>query len=341
MWNDRRVRAVLYQVLTASAVALVIAYLVSNTVDNLTRRAIGTGFDFLALEAGFAIGEHLIPYSAASTYGRAFIVGILNTLKVALIGIVLASLIGMVIGIARLSGNWLMRQLAGIYVETVRNVPLLLQLFFWYAVITETLPAARAALNPLPGVFLSNRGLFLPVPVFESFHLAVAGALVVGCVAAWAWRRRAAGREARTGRPVPKFFATTGLILIPPIVIFLLGGAPLSLDMPALRGFNFAGGTEISPEFAALLMGLVIYTAGFIAEIVRGGILAVPRGQTEAALAVAIGYPDLVSIANTTLNQTGQAIEAIAVIMAVYLTISLVISLFMNLYNRRIRLVER
>ena len=279
---------------------------------NLEERRIASGFGFLNREAGFEIGESaFLRYGAADSYLRALFVGLTNTLLVAAIGVVLATILGTFIGLCRLSKNFLLRTLSGTYIEFIRNVPLLVQLFFWYAVITEGLPGAREALSPLPGVFLSNRGIFFP-----SFS-----------------------------------------------------------SVPELQGFNFAGGFAISPEFAALLVGLATYTAAFIAEIVRAGILAVDRGQNEAAhalgltraqatrlvilpqalrvivppmtsqylnltknssLAVAIGYPDLVSIANTTMNQTGQAIEGIAVIMAVYLTISLSISAFMNWYNAHV-----
>lgn len=302
-----------YQAAALAAVLTLAWYLISNTLDNLQARRIASGFAFLGREAGFEIGETtLMAYSAADTYLRALAVGLANTFAVSVAGIVLATLLGTLIGLARISTNWLVEKAAAGYVELVRNIPLLVQLFFWYAVITEALPHPREALEPLPGVFLSNRGIFFPVPG----------------------------------------------------------------SVPALQGFNFSGGAALSPEFATLLIGLVAYTAGFIAEVVRAGILSIERGQREAAyalglvraqvlrlvvlpqalrvivppltsqylnlvknssLAVAVGYPDLVSIANTTINQTGQAIEGIAIIMAVYLTISLTISAFMNWYNARLR----
>ena len=305
-------REIAYQVAAVAAVLFAIGYLVSNTLTNLEVRRIASGFGFLGREAGFEIGESFfMRYGAADSYLRALVVGLVNTLAVAAIGIVLATGLGTAIGLFRLSGNLLLRTISTAYVEFVRNVPLLVQLFFWYAMITETLPVAREALEPLPGVFLSNRGIYFPT------------------------------------------FSGT----------------------PVLQGFNFTGGAALTPEFAALLLGLATYTAGFIAEIVRAGVLAVGRGQWEAAqavgltrpqalrhvvlpqalrvivppmtsqyldltknssLAVAIGYPDLVSIANTTINQTGQAIEGIAIIMLVYLTISLTISAFMNWYNARV-----
>jgi general L-amino acid transport system permease protein len=378
--NDPRFRSVLYQVLVIGAVALVGWYLVHNTLLNLSRQNIATGFGFFNREASFAIGESLIDYTPADTYGRAFIVGILNTMKVAVIGIVLATVIGTIVGVGRLSRNWLVAKLATIYVETIRNVPVLLQLFFWYGVITETLPHPRQAANPLPGVFLSNRGFRVPLPADDPVWgwMGIALLVAIGLVVALRWW--AAKRQARTGQQFPVLLSSIGLILGLPLLVWLAGGAPTDLDMPELQGFNFRGGTSLSPEFAAILIGLVVYTAAFIAEIVRSGILAVSHGQTEAALAlglhrgqvlrlvilpqalrvivppitsqylnltknsslaVAIGYPDVVSIANTTLNQTGQAIEGVTMIMAVYLTISLAISLFMNWYNKRISLVER
>ncbi len=379
-WSNPKVRAFAYQALLIAAALGLGVFLVTNTLANLAERSIQTGFDFLDQEAGFFIGEGLISFDAANTYLRAFAVGILNTFKVAVIGIALATLLGTAVGIARLSGNWLVARLASVYVESVRNVPLLLQLFFWYAALTGALPAARQAFNPLPGVYLSNSGLTYAVPVADPAHAYMAAALAAGCAAAWIfarWARR--GREEAGGRG-PVAWPVLALVLGPPLVAFALAGAPLAWDLPEWHRFRYRGGAVITPEFMALLLGLTIYTAGFIAEIVRGGILAVDWGQTEAArslglrrslilrlvvlpqalrvivppvtsqylnltknssLAVAIGYPDLVSIANTTLNQTGQPIEAIAILMAVYLSISLSISAFMNWYNRRIALVER
>ena len=314
-WNDRRTRGLLYQAAALAGVVSVGGFLIGNTLDNLARQNIATGFGFLGREAGFGISESPIDYSAADTYLRALIVGLLNTLRVSIAGMVIATILGILIGLARLSSNWLIARFAGVYVEAIRNVPVLLQLFFWYAVVTQAFPAPRAALEPIAGVFLSNRGIAIPWP-----------------------------------------------------------GA----GIPELAGFNFQGGAVLSPELSALLIGLSVYTAAFIAETVRGGILAVPRGQSEAAralglgryrvmrhvvlpqalraivppttnqylnltknssLAVAIGYPDFVSVANTAINQTGQAIEGVALIMLAYLTVSLVISALMNWYNKRVALV--
>ena len=379
--RDARFRALVFQVVALGAVLGALAYLVSNTVTNLEARKIASGFGFLAREAGFAIGETtFIAYNAADTYLRALAVGLANTFRVALLGVVLATIVGTIVGLARLSPNWLVSRLATLYVEVLRNVPLLVQLFFWYAMISENLPGPRAALKPLPGVFLSNRGIALPTLVTESAHAWIFGAFVLGLLLAWriaVWARR---RQARTGRQFHAFWAGLAISLGLPLVVFVGAGAPFELQVPALAGFNFSGGATLTPEFAALLAGLTIYTAAFVAEIVRAGVLAVQRGQFEAAnalglhrgltmrlvvlpqalrvivppltsqylnltknssLAVAIGYPDIVSIANTAINQTGQAIEGIAIIMAVYLTISLSISAFMNWYNKRIALVER
>ncbi|NYZ12148.1 amino acid ABC transporter permease [Azospirillum sp. RWY-5-1] len=373
-------RAVVFQVLIIGAVVLLGWWLVHNTLDNLARRSIATGFGFLEREASFGIGESMIDYHPRDSYGRAFLVGVLNTLKVSVIGIIVATVIGTLVGIARLSSNWLLAKLASLYVEVVRNVPPLLQLFVWYAVITESMPSVREAFNPLPGVFLSQRGIKIPVPESDPVWNWMIVALLVGVAAAIAMTRWARARQARTGQPFPVGLASLGLIFGMPLLTWLVGGAPTAMDVPRVQGFNFVGGATMSPEFFAILFGLSIYTAGFIAEVVRSGIVAVNWGQTEAArslglssgntlrlvvlpqalrvivppltsqylnltknssLALAIGYPDLVSIANTTINQTGQSIEGVAMIMGTYLTISLGISLFMNWYNKRIALVER
>jgi general L-amino acid transport system permease protein len=379
--NAPRLRALVYQA-SALGVALFIAwYLVSNTLANLEERNIASGFAFLGSEAGFAIGEtSFLSHSAADTYLRALAVGVANTFRVALIGIVAATVLGMLIGLAKLSRNWLLAKLAGGYVEFIRNVPLLLQLFFWYVLITEYLPLPRAALEPLPGIYLSNRGIFFPVVLTHHAHYWMVVALVAGIVAAFCFTRWAARRRTLTGRAWPVLEIAFALVLLPPALAYLALGSSIEFDVPRLSGFNFSGGMTLTPEFAALTGGLVIYTAAFIAEIVRAGILAIPHGQFEAAyalglrrrlamrlvvlpqalrvivppltgqylnltknssLAVAIGYPDLVSIANTTINQTGQAIEGIAIIMGVYLVISLSISALMNWYNARIALRER
>ena len=379
-WRNPAVRGVLYQILFVAVVVAVGAFLVHNIVVNLRRQNIASGFSFLDREAAFGIGKSLIPYSPADTYARAFLVGLLNTLYVAGLGVVLATILGTMMGMARLSSNWLIRKLAQIYVETFRNIPLLLQLFFWWGLLREAAPAPRQAWQPLPDVFVSNRGIAFAVPYLDPAYGWMALAFLVGVVATIGILRWARRRQARSGQQFPTGRVGLGLVVGLPLAVFLICGAPLTLDRPELKGFNFAGGHAVSPEFAALLLGLVVYTGTFIAEIVRAGILAVSWGQSEAAmalglksgqrmrmivlpqalrvivppmtsqylsltksssLAVAIGYPDLVSIANTTINQTGQAVEGITMIMAVYLTISLIISALMNMYNRAVALVER
>src|SRR5690606_3927171 len=281
-WNDPGVRAVVYQVVALALVALAVWFLMSNTLNNLAVRNISTGFDFIGREAGFAIGETPIAYSPADTYGRAIWVGLLNTLRAAVLGIVLATILGTLIGVGRLSKNWLMAKVCSIYVEIMRNVPLLLQLFFWYALITENMPGPRQALNPLPGVFISNRGLKVPGPVggWLDWILAGLALAIVGTIVAAHWGKK---RQEATGRVFPLGRAALGLFIVLPVLGWLVGGASLTLDMPELKGFNFAGGLTLSPEFAALLAGLVIYTSAFIAEVVRSGIQAVNQGQWEAA----------------------------------------------------------
>ena len=379
--SDPRFRALVYQAAALGATLALGWFLVSNTLENLAERNIASGFAFLMREAGFAIGETtFFSYTPADTYLKALAVGLANTLRVAIVGIVAATVLGTLIGLARLSRNWLLARLAAGYIEFIRNVPLLVHLFFLYAVITEYLPAPRAALEPLPGFYLSNRGIFLPAPAPHPAYTWILLALIAGIVAAWSFARWAARRRATTGRRLPALEIGLALALVPPALAYLAAGVPFELDVPRLSGFNFSGGASITPEFAALAGGLILYTAAFIAEIVRAGILAIPYGQFEAAyalglrrrlalrlvvlpqalramvppltnqylnltknssLAVAIGYPDNVSIANTAINQTGQAIEGIAIIMLVYLAISLSISALMNWYNARVALKER
>jgi general L-amino acid transport system permease protein len=379
--HDPRVRAVAFQALFLAAMLALLGYLVHNTLANLEARGIATGFGFLSTEAGFGIIQTLVDYSETSSFGRTFLVGLLNTLLVSALGILLATLLGFVIGVARLSRNWLIARLADVYIEVFRNVPLLLQIFFWYFAVLRALPHPRDSLALGEAVFLNLRGLYLPRPIPEpGFGLTVGalGLAVAAALLALRWARR---RRERTGRDFPAGRIALALVLGLPGAAFLIAGAPLSWELPALAGFNFRGGITVIPELIGLLLALSVYTAAFIAEIVRAGILAVPRGQTEAAaalglgrgqilrlvvipqalrviippltsqylnllknssLATAIGYPDLVNVfAGTTLNQTGQAVEVIAMTMAVYLVISLAISLAMNWYNARIALVDR
>lgn len=378
-WSDPRLRSIVWQVLIVGVVAYCVWYLASNTARNLEIRRIATGFGFLDREAGLPIGESLIPYEPTNTYARALFIGVLNTLKVAVAGCILATILGTLLGIARLSKNWLMAKIASVYVEVARDLPLLLQLLFWYSIFSS-MPGPRQALNPIDGWFFSNRGLKFPLLEWQFAHTVAFLLFLAGAAAVWAYNRHAAKVQMDTGVRPKVWPVALGLMAAVPLLAWLVLGAPFTWDKPALRGFNFTGGGSLSPEFMALLVGLVTYSAAFIAEIVRAGILAVSTGQWEAAgalgisrgqtlrlivlpqalrviippmtsqylnitknssLAVAIGYQDIVSIANTTLNQTGQAIEGIAIIMAVYLSISLSISFFMNWYNARIALRER
>lgn len=371
---------ILYQVATLIGVALLSYYLVSNTLSNLERQSISTGFGFMEKEAAFEIGESLIQYSAADSYGRALAVGFLNTLLVSFIGITLTVILGTFLGIARLSSNWLVARISAIYIELFQDIPILLQLFFWYAFFYEILPSPRQALNLFPGVFLCNRGMIFGVPVWHSGFLYGILSFIISCFLIYFLKKWAAKRQAETGKIFPLFRVGIALALGLPLIGWWLGGAPTEMSVPQLTGFNFKGGVTISPEFTALLLGLVLYTAAFVAEVVRAGIQSVGKGQTEAArsiglrqghvlnlvilpqalrvivppltsqmlnltknssLAVAIGYPDFVSVAGTTINQTGQAIEGVALIMIVYLIFSLSTSAFMNWYNKRIALVER
>ena len=379
-WNDPVIRGWVFQIVVVGLVALLAWFLVSNTVENLQRQKIASGFHYLEREAGFEIGDTMIAYSPASTYARAILVGMLNTLKVAVLGIFLATILGTMIGVGRLSPNWLLAKVCEGYVEMFRNVPLLLWLFLIYKLISEAFPGPRQAISVLSSFFLSNRGLYFPVPLADPIHQWMGIALLAGIVAAFVVKRWAKKRQDATGQPFPIVWASFGLVLGLPILVWLLGGAPHHMSWPELKGFNFEGGTVIQPEFTALLVGLVLYTSAFVAEIVRSGILALNKGQSEAAmaiglsrtqvmrlvllpqalriivppmtsqylnitknssLAIAIGYPDLVASVNVTINQTGQAIENILIIMAAYLSVSLSISAFMNWYNKRIALRER
>ncbi len=378
-WHDARFRSWLYQAIVLAIVVYCSWYLINNTLQNLASRNIQTGFAFLNKEAGFAIGETLIEYNLTDTYWQAIQVGLLNTLLVSVIGIILSTILGTFIGVARLSHNWLVNKLASIYVEVMRNIPLLIHLFFWYALLTEVLPGPRQALSPIDGVFLSNRGI--KVPALEGASLIwMLLAMGLALIATFALAKFAKNKQNKTGQTTPVFWISLGLFFVFPLLAFLLSGGQLNLVKPELKGFNFIHGWSFSPELAALLLGLVLYTAGFIAEIVRSGIQSVGKGQWEAgeslglskaktlrlivmpqavrvmipamsntfmnftknsSLAVAIGYPDIVSIVNTMLTQTGQAIEAVMIIMLAYFTLSMVIALLMAWYNKRMALVER
>jgi general L-amino acid transport system permease protein len=381
VWNDPAYRAMFVQVVAVLLIAALGWYVASNTIHNLEKENIASGFGFLDRAAGFAITTSLIEYTDKSSYGRAFLVGLLNTILISVLGILCATALGFVIGVARLSGNWLVAKLATAYVEIVRNTPLLLQIFFWYFAVLRALPPARQSLSAFGTIFLNIRGLYVPRPIFASGFEAVPIAFLAALLLAILLRRWARRRFERTGNLFPSGWAGLGLIVGLPLLAFAAAGFPLGWDQPKLHGFNFSGGLVIVPEFVSMLLGLTIYTASYIAEIVRAGILAVSHGQTEAAgalglsrfqtlrlviipqamrviippltsqylnltknssLGAAIAYPELVHVfMGTVLNQTGQAIETVGVGMLVYLTISLSISFGMNLYNRKMALVER
>ena len=380
-FSNPAVRAWLFQILAILAVVAVAIYLIHNTINNLSSRGITSGFAFLDRSAGFGIVQHLIDYQQGDTYGRVFVVGLLNTLLVSALCIVFASFIGFFLGLARLSDNWLLRKLSTIYIETFRNIPPLLQIFFWYFAVLRNLPGPRQAASALDMVFLSNRGLYIPSPQLGEGVLAFVLSAVIAIVLSVGLFRFNKMHQMKTGQLRRTWPTALSLIVLLPLIAHWLFGAALHWDIPQLRGFNFRGGMVLIPELAALTLALSVYTSAFIAEIIRAGIQAVPYGQHEAArslglpntvtlrqviipqalrviippltsqylnivknssLAAAIGYPDMVSLfAGTVLNQTGQAIETIAITMSVYLIISLSISLLMNIYNRRIALIER
>ncbi|PHQ26562.1 amino acid ABC transporter permease [Marinobacter guineae] len=380
-WYDPRIRSIFFQIVTLSIVFWAGWTLIDNTLSNMQSRGISTGFGFLDETAGFGIIMSLVPYDATMSYGRTFWVGLTNTLLVSAMGVVAATILGFILGVARLSSNWLVAKVALVYIEVIRNIPLLLQIFFWYFAVLSNLPSPRQSVEVGNALFLNNRGLYLPEPVAQDGFGLVWGGLVAAIIAVVALRIWAKKRQLATGQIFPTFKVGVAVLLLLPALAYLVAGQPLTWDVPALKGFNFGGGITIIPELAALWIALSLYTASFIAEIVRSGILSVSKGQTEASkalglpnsltlrlvvipqamrviippltsqylnlvknssLATAIGYPDLVAVfMGTTLNQTGQAVEVVAITMAVYLTISLLISLFMNIYNRAVAIKER
>lgn len=374
-------RSVIFQTIAIIALVFFVYTIVDNALTNLESRGIATGFGFLTQEAGFGIGLTLIEYDETYSYSRTFFVGLLNTALVSVLGIIFATIIGFLMGIARLSSNWLVSRFAAVYIETFRNIPLLLQIFFWYFAVLQALPSPRESISVGDSLFINVRGLYMTRPVFEEGSNLIFIAFAVSLVFSFVFSRWAKRKQEATGEQTPVFIVSLAAIIGLPLIAFFVAGMPVSLEYPELKGFNFRGGISIIPELAALVLALSIYTASFIAEIVRSGINAVSHGQTEAAmalglsrsktlrlvvipqamriiippltsqylnltknssLAMAIGYPDLVSVfAGTTLNQTGQAIEIIAMTMGVYLTLSLLTSLVMNIYNAKMALVER
>ncbi|OCH09712.1 amino acid ABC transporter permease [Aliivibrio fischeri] len=374
-------RAILFQVIAVAALVFFFYTIVNNALSNLESRGIATGLGFLDQEAGFGIGLSLVEYDETYSYGRTFVVGLLNTALVSVLGILFATVLGFTIGIARLSSNWLVSRCAAVYIETFRNIPLLLQIFFWYFAVLQALPSPRQSLSLGESVFLNVRGLFFPSPIFEEGSNLIGIAVIAAIIFILFLSKWAKNKQRLTGQQTLVLRYSLLALFGLPTLAYFISGMPISIEYPELKGFNFRGGISIIPELAALVVALSVYTASFIAEIVRSGINAVSHGQTEAAmalglprkrtlklvvipqamriiippltsqylnltknssLAMAIGYPDLVSVfAGTTLNQTGQAIEIITMTMAVYLTLSLLTSFLMNIYNSKVALVER
>ena len=379
--NDPVIRGIFYQVVVAILVVAFFVWIIANTAQNLAAQNKTTGFDFLTKTAGFDISFSLFHWDRTSYYWEAFLVGLTNTLLVAIIGIIFATLLGFTLGIARLSSNWIIARIATVYIETIRNIPLLLQLFFWYFAVLKAMPAVRNSLELPFDIFVNQRGLFVPKPLPDEQFIFVVFAFFVAVVAAFGIRFWAKRRLETTGQRFPVVLTNLAILILLPAIVWLIVGAEVAFDVPVLQRFNFKGGVELPPEFVALAFGLVIYTAAFIAETVRAGIQSVNKGQTEAAqslglkesdrlrlvivpqamrvivppltsqylnltknssLGAAIGYPELVNVfAGTALNQTGRAVEIIAMTMAVYLTFSLLTSAIMNWYNARVALVER
>lgn len=377
---DPKIRGIAFQVIVFAVLVAVIYWITANTIENLQRSKIASGFGFLNGRAGFDISDMLIDYNSDSSYGRALVVGLLNTVLVAVLGIITATIIGFLIGIGRLSHNWLIRKLCTVYVEIFRNIPPLLVIFFWYFGVLSVLPLPRDSIELPFGSYLNSRGFFLLKPIFGPGSWMILAGLVLGVVLSVYVNWQAARRQAATGKSFPVFLTSAALIIGLPLLGFVAAGFPLTFDFPKLGTFNLQGGLQVKPEFLALFMALSFYTASFIAEIVRGGIMGVSKGQTEAShalglrpgptlrlvvvpqalriiippltsqylnltknssLAIAIGYPDLVAIGGTVLNQTGQAIEVVVIWMVVYLGLSLLTSAFMNWFNAKMALVER
>lgn len=380
-YNNPENRAIIYQVLALAGIFLFTYFVLNNMFINIEKRGINTGFDFLSSEAGFGILQTLIEYDEANSHGKVFIVGLLNTLLVSAIGIFFATVIGLLVGIGRLSKNFMVAKLSLIYVETFRNIPILLQILFWYNVVLASLPGPRQSLSYFDSIFFNNRGLYIPRPVLESGFTAVIIAFIIAIVAVFYLSKWSKKRHDETGEEFPLISASLAILIGAPTLVFFLSGMPATLEFAELKGFNFKGGWTLIPELLALAFALSIYTATYIAEAVRAGIEAVPKGQKEAAsalglkdhvilkkvvlpqalrviippvinqylnlvknssLATAIGYPELVTVfSGTSLNQVGQAIEIILMTMAVYLTISIVISIVMNYVNAKMQIKER
>lgn len=379
--RNQKIRGILFQLLTVIGLVAFLWYIGVNTVNNIEQRGIQTGFDFLEGTAGFSIDESPISFQESDTHGRVFLVGLLNTLIIGFIGIVFATLLGLIIGVLRLSKNWLIRKLAAAYIDIFRNIPILLQILFWYNVVLKALPSPKQSIDFFGVIFLNNRGFIIPRPEMNTTTISFLCSFIVAAIVIFFINKWANKRQEETGQDFPVILVGLGLFIALPVIAYFIGGANFNFDYPKLGGFNFRGGKSISPEFLALTFALIIYTATFIAEAVRSGIEAVSKGQKEAAaslalsdyqalklvvlpqairiaipptinqylnlvknssLATAIGYPEIVTVfAGTSLNQVGQAIEIIAITMLVYLTISLVVSAILNWFNHKMKIKER
>jgi len=379
--RNEKVRGILYQLITIIGFVIFIMYVAGNTAHNIEARGIKSGFDFLNSASGFEITETPIPFTASSTHWDVFKVGLLNTLIISFFGIILTSILGLIIGVARLSSNWIISRLAYTYIELFRNIPILLQILFWYNVVLASLPSARESISFFGNFYLNKKGAFMPSPVFEDGSWLMGAAFVLAIILGWFVSKWAKKRHDETGKEFPVFLTNLGILILVPLIAYFASGQPLHFDHPEATRFGFKGGKVISPEFMALLFALSIYTATFVAEAIRSGIEAVAKGQKEAAtslglspmqslklvvlpqairisippiinqylnliknssLAAAIGYPELVTVfAGTSLNITGQAIEIIAITMFTYLMISLIVSLILNWFNNKMKIKER
>lgn len=379
--RNQKIRGIIFQLLTVIGLVAFLWYIGTNTVANIEQRGIQTGFGFLNGTAGFGIDQSPIPYTEENTHGRVFIVGLLNTIIIAFVGIICATLVGLIIGILRLSRNWLIAKLAKAYVDFFRNIPLLLQILFWYNVVLRAMPNPKQSFNFFDMIFINNRDLYFPLPEYNTTFFMMVGSLFCALFAAIALNAWANKRKEATGEDFIVFPFAIGIFILFPVLAYFIGGAHLNFSFPELRGFNFKGGKTLSPEFLALTFALTIYTATFIAEAVRSGIEAVSHGQKEAAasmgfspyqslklvilpqairiaippiinqylnliknssLATAVGYPEIVTVfAGTSLNQVGQAIEIISMTMLVYLIISLIVSALLNWFNHKMKIQER
>ena len=379
--RDEKVRGILYQLITIVAFAALALYIAHNTAQNIEARGIKSGFDFLNQSSGFDITESPIPYSTKSTHWDVYKVGLINTLIISFFGIILTSILGLIIGVARLSSNWIISRLAATYIETFRNIPVLLQILFWYNVVLAAMPSVRQSYSFFNSIFINQRGIFIPKPIFLDGSIYIGISVIVALVLGWFVHKWAKKRLEETGKEFPVFLTNLAILILLPLITYFVTGKPVEFDYPVLKGFNFEGGKTYTPEFLALLFALTIYTATFIAEAIRSGIEAVSKGQKEAAqalglskmqslklvilpqairvaippiisqylnliknssLAAAIGYPELVTVfAGTSLNVTGQALEIIAITMGTYLVISIIVSLVLNWFNHKMKIKER